>query len=259
MYRRHFVLFAGISLLLSIPVAALYGTSFGVLGVIAQQSGNGTQFDTTMLAAMLPILAVAFMLGVALLPFTFGAVMFAACESALGRPVTPGNIFRGVLRRYFPLLGYWLLFNPITAEISAFLCVVPFIVWLWVFVMWVVATPAMFVEGLGLGEAVGRSRMLTQGRWWRTFLLLLLIGVIFIAVRIALGAFTQVIQLGLDLFMSPFISTAIASSLAQLVDALVNPILQIAIVLIYFDLRVRREALDLFQMAQQVAAPPATT
>jgi hypothetical protein len=30
-------------------------------------------------------------------------------------------------------------------------------------------------------------------------------------------------------------------------------VFQIAIVLIYFDLRVRREALDLFQLAQRVA------
>jgi hypothetical protein len=30
-------------------------------------------------------------------------------------------------------------------------------------------------------------------------------------------------------------------------------VVQIAIVLLYFDLRVRREALDLFQLAQRVA------
>jgi hypothetical protein len=41
-----------------------------------------------------------------------------------------------------------------------------------------------------------------------------------------------------------------------IVDSLVNPILQIAIVLIYFDLRVRREALDLFQLAQGLPPPP---
>ena len=38
-------------------------------------------------------------------------------------------------------------------------------------------------------------------------------------------------------------------------SALVSPVLQILIVLIYFDLRVRREALDLFQMAYRLAAP----
>lgn len=256
MYRRHFVLFAGISVLLSIPAAALYGTAFGVLGALAQQTGTSSQPDLTLLFAMVPVFAFAFLLGIALLPFTFGAVTFAACESALGRPVTPGSIFRGVLRRYFPLLGYWLLFNPFTGEIAALLCLLPLILWLWVFVMWIAATPAMFVENIGLGQALGRSRILTQGRWWRTFLIVLLVGLVFIAVRLALTAFTQVVQFGLDLLVSPLIAAAVASTLAQIVDALVNPILQIAIVLVYFDLRVRREALDLFQMAQQVAMPP---
>jgi hypothetical protein len=49
----------------------------------------------------------------------------------------------------------------------------------------------------------------------------------------------------------------IAGATQVIVDSLVNPILQIAVVLIYFDLRVRREALDLFQLAQRVVAPPA--
>ena len=41
-----------------------------------------------------------------------------------------------------------------------------------------------------------------------------------------------------------------------IIDSLVNPVIQIAIVLIYFDLRVRKEGLDLFQLAQGVAGMP---
>jgi hypothetical protein len=42
---------------------------------------------------------------------------------------------------------------------------------------------------------------------------------------------------------------------AAIVDSLVFPVLQIAIVLIYFDLRVRKEGLDLFQQAQRISPP----
>lgn len=259
MYRRHFLLFAGISVLLSVPGAALYAAAFGMLGLLSQQPGSTTSIDFSLLTAMLPVFAFATLLSIALLPFSFGAITYAACESALGRTVTPGGIMRAIFSRYFPLLGYWLLFNPFTGEIAFFLCVAPLILWLWVFVMWIAATPAMFVEGIGLGTAVGRSRMLTQGRWWRTFLVVLLIGLVFLAVRVGLTAFTEIAQLLLNLVLSPFVAAAIASAASQLVNALVNPLLQIALVLIYFDLRVRREALDLFQMAQRVAMPPATT
>lgn len=258
MYRRHFVLFAGISVLLSIPTAALYGIGLGLFGTFIQQAAPGEQANFSSLVALIPILGGAIVVALALLPFSFGAITYAACQSAIGRPVTAGGIFRGVVRLYFPLLGYWLLFNPLTASIAFALCVAPLVLWIWVFVMWVAATPAMFVENIGLGAAIGRSRMLVQGRWWRTFLLLFLLGVIFEVVRIALGAFIQLGQFLLQLVVSPFIALAIVSASSQIIDALVNPIVQIAIVLIYFDLRVRREGLDLFQLAQRVVAPPVT-
>jgi hypothetical protein len=263
MYRRHFFLFAGISVLLSIPSAALTGYALALFGTVLQpigSSGSSVQVQPNfgVLGEVLPLLAVGTLIGFALVPFTYGAVTYAACESALGRPVTAGGIFRGVLHRYFALLGYWTLFF-VSLVVSLVLCVLPVILWIWVFVMWVVVTPAIFVENIGLGAAMGRSRSLVEGRWWRTFLLLFLLGLVFYVVRFALSAFIQLGQLLLEIFVSPFIALGVASASAQIVDALVNPILQIAIVLVYFDLRVRREALDLFQMAQHVVAPPAAS
>ncbi len=258
MYRRHFALFAGISVVLSIPVAALYGLAFAMLGGFVQQSGTTQPPDFSGFATALPALGFAAVLSIALAPFTYSAVTFAACESALGRPVTAGSVIRGVGRHYFGLLGYWSLFL-LTLPISLILCLLPFVLWIWIFVMWVAVPPAMFVEGVGLGAAIGRSRMLVERRWWRTFLVLFLLGVIFYVVRLALGAFVELAQLLLQLVLSPFVAAGIATGAAQVVDALVNPIVQIAIVLIYFDLRVRREALDLFQQAQRLALPSAST
>jgi hypothetical protein len=117
----------------------------------------------------------------------------------------------------------------------------------------------MFVENIGLGTAFGRSWRLVEGRWWRTFLILFLMLVIWYLIGVGLGAFLQLAQYLLALFISPFIATAISLATSQLISALVNPVLQIAIVLVYFDLRVRKEALDLFQMAHQLAAPQATS
>ena len=258
MYRRHFVLFAGISVLLSLPAAALSGLAFGLLGGLVQTSGTSAPPDLSVFSVMLPVLAVAALLGIGLIPFSYGAVVFAACESAMGRPVSAGSIVRGVGRRYFALLGYWLLFF-FSLFVSLILCVLPVALWIWVFVMWALVTPVMFVENLGLGAAFGRSRMLVQGRWWRTFLALFLLAVVFYVVRLALSAFVEIAQVVLEIVVSPFVAAAVASASAEVVDALVNPIMQIAIVLIYFDLRVRREALDLFQMAYRIAIPQATS
>jgi hypothetical protein len=135
------------------------------------------------------------------------------------------------------------------------LCVAPVALWLWVFVGWIAVTPAMFVENIGLGAAMGRSWNLVKGRWWRTFLILFLMYIVWYVASIALGAFVQLAQFALLIVLSPVIATGVAVAASQLIGAVLNPVMQILIVLIYFDLRVRREALDLFQMAYQLSAP----
>ena len=253
LYRRHFLLFAGISVLVAIPSAALYALAIGLV-----TTGAAETVDPTAATALIVGIGAALVFSLILLPVTSSAVTYAACESAVGRPVTPGSVFIGVLRRYFPLLGYWILFNAVTASLAFLLCIAPGILWVWVYVMWIAATPAMFVENIGLGAAITRSRYLVQGRWWRTFLILFLMAVVTYFARVGLEAFLNLISTVLEIVINRFLVAAIAQGAAILVGALVTPVSQIVIVLIYFDLRVRREALDLFQMAYRLAVPPAT-
>ena len=183
-------------------------------------------------------------------PFSYSALTYAACESALGRTVTAGGMLSGVLRRYFQLLGYWLL---IGLMFSVGICLFP--LWIWIGVGWVAVVPAMFIENIGLAAAMGRSWRLVEGRWWRTFFIVFLMLVVFYITRIALTAFIYAAQQLLNLAISSYLVLTISSAADTIVAALVNPVPQIAMVLIYFDLRVRREALDLFQIAQRVRSP----
>jgi hypothetical protein len=251
MYRRHFLLFGGISVILSIPSAALFGLALSSLSSLMRQT-NSQAPDLGFMTPLLAGFAGGLLVNLLFLPFSMGAITYAACESALGRPVTAGGVLSGVLRRYSSLLGYWLLF-VVSFYVSLILCIVPVALWAWIFVGWIVVTPAMFVENIGLGAAFGRSWRLVEGRWWRTFLVLFLIAIIWYIAQFALGAFLQLGQLLLQLVISRFIALAISSATGQVVAAVVNPILQIAVVLVYFDLRVRKEGLDLFQMAYQLS------
>ena len=249
MYRRNFVLFAGISVIVSIPSSALLGYGYSLFGNILQQTTTGAAPDFSFLASSLPALAVGALVDVALVPFFYGAVIFAACEAAQGRPVSAGGIAAAVLRRYFPLLGYFLLIG-----LMAFVfCLIP--LWTWIWVGWLVVVPAMFVEGCGLVQAMGRSWRLVEGRWWRTFLVIFLLFIIQYVARLALNAFIALAQYLLMIIAPSGLVLGIAGATQVIVDSLVNPILQIAIVLVYFDLRVRREGLDLFQLAQRIATP----
>ena len=251
MYRRHFVLFAGLSAILSIPAAALSGILTNALfNGLLQQTSLGQPPDFTNLQSSLVLGGLFLLFDLALLPFFYGAVIYAACQSALGRPVTAAGVLMGVLRRYFPLFGYWFLIGLM----AVVFCLLP--LWIWIWVGWIVVVPVMFIENAGLGTAMSRSWRLVEGRWWRTFLILFLMFILFYAVRIALSAFIALGQSLLQLVVSPAIVFWISGATSVIVDSLVNPILQIAIVLIYFDLRVRREGLDLFQLAQALPPPP---
>jgi hypothetical protein len=251
MYRRHFFLFAGLSVLVSLPSAALSGFfSYALFNGLLQSTNPGQPPDLTFLEPTLVAAAIILVVSIALIPFFYGAVTFAACESALGRSVTAAGVLRGVLRRYPQLLGYWLLIGLMAIAF----CLLP--LWIWIWVSWVVVMPVMFIENAGLGAAMNRSWRLVEGRWWRTFLIFFLIFIVFYAVRFALSAFIALGQTLLQLVISPLVVVWISGATGVIVDSLVNPVFQIAIVLIYFDLRVRREGLDLFQLAQGLTPPP---
>jgi len=248
MYRRHFFLFAGISVILSIPLAATAGYSFfAVFTDLAQQAASSQPPD---LGPTIASFSIFIALNLALYPLLYGAITYAACESALGRPVTFWGAVHGALRRYFHIAGYYLLI----VGMAILFCLFP--LWIWIGVGWILVMPAIFVENIGLGAALGRSWRLVQGRWWRTFLILFLMFILVEVVASALGAFLFLAQTLLQIVISTYLALAISEAGGIIVSSLVNPILQIAIVLMYFDLRVRREGLDLFQLAQHVGTPP---
>jgi hypothetical protein len=248
MYRRHFVLFAGISGIISIPIAALWGyLYFSLFNSVLEQAGTGEPLsisNETLIGA-----SVVGLITLLLVPFNYAAVTYAVCESAQGRAVTVWGVTRGVARRYFHIWGYALVF----VVMSVLFCLLP--LWIWILVAWVAVLPVMFVENTGLITAMSRSWSLVEGRWWRTLLILLLVFILVYVVQTALGAFVLGAQLLVEVVLSSVATTWIFAAASFVVASLVNPILQIAVVLVYFDLRVRREGLDLFQLAQHVAAP----
>jgi hypothetical protein len=251
MYRRHFFLFAGISVILVVPSAALAGYSvFTFFGNFLQQLSIGASPNINNLGQSIVFLVAGIAVNLALYPFLY-AISYAVCESALGRPVNPWGALLGAGRRYFQVSGYLIL----QVLMAVLFCMFP--LWIWIWVGWVAVVPVMFIENTGLVSAMSRSWRLVQGRWWRTFLIVVLMVILAQVVSTALLAFMYLGEFLLQLVLSTFAVQAIAEAAAVLVNALVTPILQIAIVLIYFDLRVRKEGLDLFQLAQHVTAPQA--
>jgi hypothetical protein len=252
LYRRHFLLLAGISVGFSIPLAAFAGYGYSALfSELFSQATSGNPADFNAFAPALSALGVGVIINFLVQPLLFGSVSFAVCQSALGRQVTLGTVLGGALRRYPAVFGY--LFLIFLMAIGFFLLPL----WIWILVGWAAVLPVIFVENTGLIAAMARSWQLVQGRWWRTFFILLLVFVLNYVVSLALQAFLYLGQILLSLFVSQYLSLALYEAGVIVVSGLTIPILQIAVVLIYFDLRVRKEGLDLFQLAQRLGPPPA--
>lgn len=134
----------------------------------------------------------------------------------------------------------------------AFLLVVPLISFL--FVRWFVVVPALVVEDARGVGALRRSWRLVANRWWPTFGAFALAAVVVIAVQIGLAALLLPL-LELDnatLFVVVlFVSTTIVS-------LVLNPFLASVPTVVYFDLRVRREGLDLEIMQRSLDTDAST-
>ena len=248
LYRRHFLVLAGISVGFSIPLAAVaaYGI-FALYGTLIDQATSGNPTDFSTLSSSLTLIAIGSVINLALLPLLYGSVSLAVCDSALGRPVTVRRILRGAFRRYFHVGAYLVL---LLLMAIAF-CLFP--LWIWIAVGWTAVLPVIFVEERGVLAAMSRSWQLVQGRWWRTFLILILVFVLNYVVSLALEAFLYLGQILLSIFLSQYLALALYEAGAIVVSGLLIPVLQIGLVLVYFDLRVRKEGLDLFQLAQRIA------
>ncbi len=101
---------------------------------------------------------------------------------------------------------------------------------------------------------MARSWNLVKGQWWRTFGVILIVLIMRFIIGIALGFMLGII---VGIVTSGDVRLAVVAVGTTILSALISPIVTIALVLLYFDLRVRKEGLDLDQLAQQTSPGPA--
>ena len=124
---------------------------------------------------------------------------------------------------------------------------------IWLGVAWSLAFPVMIAEGQRGTKAMGRSFRLVQNRWWPTFGALFLAFLLQSFIGLVLG-----IPLGILTFTSEGDSLVAIffSMIVNVVASVVTtPFMAAVLVLIYFDLRVRKEGFDLQLLAQGVGHP----
>jgi hypothetical protein len=158
----------------------------------------------------------------------------------------------------------WALFGlSLTITLLEALGLIPcLVIGVWLWGIWAVAVPAMMVEGTSVGGSLSRSRQLVQGTFWRVWgiralgtLLVTIVADLISAPFTVVGLLVGGFHLGqTHLSGTLILFTAIGSMIAGTITAPVRAAID---ALLYVDLRMRKEGLDLVlqQRAAQLIPP----
>jgi hypothetical protein len=178
-----------------------------------------------------------------------GACFKAITDAYLGRPVAWRESIAFAARRFGSILWVSILVGLLTV-LGMIACLVPG-VWLWF--SFAVAVPVLLTEDLRGRKALGRSKRLVAGRWWSVtaaiFVSLLLAGILQGALTAVASAVSLTSAGTLASSLVNFLATTVAS-------ALTTPFTAAVAIVVYIDLRVRKEAFDLELLAEQIGVDP---
>jgi hypothetical protein len=271
LYRRNFVTFAVTALL---PTAAMM-IAMLVLGggfLAAMSSGDPAAMMGAAFGGLLLIVLVAVVGGLVM----WGGLTHEASQSYTGHPISLGDGLRAGLRAALPLLGAFIVAGiaamvavmaavfvmgifvallGMTGGVGTFVMVVlMFAIYLTIIGLLFAVAPAVIVERAGPLEALERSFTLARGALGRVVGLMLVTIVItylpWSAVMAVTGGFAQIMNPQAVPSTGQFITQQV---LSMGVGILTTPFLTAVIVLLYFDRRVRTEALDVQMMTDSLA------
>jgi len=244
----------GLTAVFVVPVQAVSAwLNRGVEGFdldeVLQQSDTSFQLGDTSRAS--GAAAAVLQLG-SMLALVFVAAAIARLVSAwhVGHDLSLGDLLRGSGPRAWPLLASWVLVHALEAVAVIGFGILPLAVMAW----FLVTAPVIGAEGLGPIAAMRRSARLTGRRFWMVLGLALLSFLVESLFESAIALLPSVGTLFLGTEGVSWILPAVLGIVTQL---LTIPVVAGITVLIYLDLRVRTEGLDL--ELEAIEAFPATT
>jgi hypothetical protein len=174
-----------------------------------------------------------------------GASLLLVSSSFLGTPISLGASVAEALRRFFGILGASMAYTLIIF-VGILLLVVPGLIFM---TMFYVTVCVLLLEKHGVFDSLGRSRELVRGEGWSVFFYIVVL--VFIAVAITIGGqallamFTEFDTDGNPASMGALFGTWCLSVITGL-------FFTIGPAVVYFDLRVKKEAFDVQTLAELV-------
>lgn len=249
-YRRQFISFITVMAVVVVPstLLSLLAALAGVLSETALARDIPTAAGIT---AVLLIFLLAIVASLAAI-VAGGAATLVASGAILGQPIGVWDAYREALQRLGSLLLSGLLVGLAIGLLIITCLGIPIAVY--VAIGWGLIFPAIMLEGRGATDAMRRSWRLVDGHRWRLLICSILIGLI-VAILVSIPSGLFAFASGIVMAISgggvaAAIGVQIGNAFFQAVgQTLFGAITYILMTLLYYDLRVRKEAFDLEQRA----------
>ena len=179
-----------------------------------------------------------------------GVITVVMGQAVLGNQITAGQAWATVRPQAWRLLGLGLLVGLVVGLGWCF-CLIPGIV---LGVYFSLSSAALVLERSTVSASMSRSWRLVSGAFWRTLGALILMGIIYLVINIAVGVPFSIpeyispsidpVTLGVD-ETRYVINQAISTIGSIIVSTITMPFIAAGIALIYIDRRMRTEGLDI--------------
>lgn len=251
-YRSHFRLFVTIGV-----VYLVLSLGVDLISVLLLET------DTTT-GTGLVILVFTTLISVAVSTFVVAGLAYASAHVYLGREILPGIALQRAWQRFWTYLGSLILWSLVVGGLTITIIGIPFAIYF--SVRWGLYSLPVLLEGTTARNALRRSTELVKNTWWRVFGIMLAISLISFMIYFILETSSAFLLswMGLseaeeptglwDTLRQLFIPTPseigwFSYTIRRLVSLTIStftmPISVIGSTLLYFDLRIRKEAYDL--------------
>ncbi len=213
---------------------------------------GGSNQQAMLMAAAVPLAGTALLMCIlTLLVIPIGIVFLS--YRAIEKPLSPGESFQRMLLVLFPLIGSLLLafvLNGTVAFLGLLIMVVPGPILGLLFYVWYNFVPAVVIlEGEGGGGALKRSRALTREFFWKVSALVttpLVLEFLLVGQTLMFASDVLYGTIGLGLWAPlAILVTMLLLTLLEMVKLIVG-------MLLYYDLRIHKDGLDIPMLTREL-------
>jgi hypothetical protein len=233
-YFRHFGTLFPIYILPAVPLA--------MIQTEAQLSGNRA------------FLILSVLMSLTVIYFIYGATTVAVSDVCLGNTPSFKRSYAKVLGKLVLMLLVTNILQMLAVVGGMVLLVIPGLVLL----IWLMMSPSIVVLERKSGiAALERSKQLGDGSHWRNagffLLLIIILSGISLLIEALIGAVMAGVAFTFPHLLNDSISHVVAAVISGIQEGFAGPVVLISLVLLYYDMRVRKEGYDARALAEDLA------